>query len=136
MTKRPAKESPKIRRAAPAADARRTAIGQRLRALRDERGLSQIEAAEGMGFSRPYLAGLEGGSARPGRNMLVAVAEFYGVTTDFILTGSPPRGPRVREVVEDPDELALLKFWRTLDLEDRRAMTRLLAIPAMASVVG
>jgi len=70
-------------------------IGPRLRALRRERGLT-LEALAGLtGISVSGLSRLESGKRRPTLDLLIPLAQAYGVALDR-LVGAPPTGdPRV-----------------------------------------
>jgi transcriptional regulator with XRE-family HTH domain len=74
---------------------------------------------------------IESGKDLPGRDTLYAIADYFNVSVDYILHGgdATPQPPRTAEVVEDPDELALLGFWRGLDESERMLMVKMLAIP-------
>lgn len=54
-------------------------LGMRLRALRQERGLTQEQAAEKMGLHPKYLTRLEGGGVNPTLTTLVAASVAYNV---------------------------------------------------------
>ena len=62
-----------------------TRFGERLRALREESGLSQYQLAAGMGVSRGLLGNYERGSRRPNHQMLCAIADYFGVTVEYML---------------------------------------------------
>lgn len=53
--------------------------------LRKERGLSQKEAAAKLGVSQALLSHYEKGIRECGQNFLIKVADFYGVTCDYLL---------------------------------------------------
>jgi transcriptional regulator with XRE-family HTH domain len=106
--------------------------GKRIKALRASvPKLSASTVAEAVGISRPHLSMIETDGDLPGRETLKAIADYFKVSVDYILSGSDaaPEPPSAREIVEDPDELALLAFWRTLDVEDRRVMLKMLGFP-------
>lgn len=54
-------------------------LGARLRALREERGLTQAAAAERAGLHAVQIARVEGGSANPTIATIVAMARAYEV---------------------------------------------------------
>lgn len=56
-----------------------------LKKLRKEKGLSQADFAEAFGVSRGAVAMWESGKRKPGFDTLEKLADFFGVTTDFIL---------------------------------------------------
>lgn len=62
-------------------------IGQRLQALREQKGVSQDVAADACGMSRIALARYETGTRIPRMDKAAALAGYYGVTVDYILTG-------------------------------------------------
>lgn len=105
-----------------------TEIGARLRRLRMQRRLKQVDAAEAIGISRSYLSGIETGGDVPGRATLLAFARYYETSLDYLESGRPPLpgNPLTGELVEDPDELSLLRFWRALTPEQREVAARLL----------
>lgn len=53
--------------------------------LRKEKGLSQKEAAAKLGISQALLSHYEKGIRECGQSFLVKVADFYGVTCDYLL---------------------------------------------------
>ena len=57
----------------------------RLKELRLEKSLKQEDLAKVLGVSRGALAKWENGSRETNFAMLVKIAEFFGVTTDYLL---------------------------------------------------
>lgn len=62
-------------------------IGPRIAVLRREAGLNQQELAKRLGISPSAVGMYEQGRREPSAQMLVAMAEVFGVSTDFLLTG-------------------------------------------------
>lgn len=60
-------------------------IGDRLKKLRGNR--SQQEIADKIGISRARLSHYETGRSEPDSDTLKKLAEFYQVTTDFLISG-------------------------------------------------
>ena len=84
--------------------------GDRLRALREERGISQEAVAEALGITRTAYNKYESGAIKPVRK-LEELSAFFDVSTDYILgqeseisKGLREFGPRV--------ELQVLKYIR------------------------
>ncbi|MEU3895235.1 XRE family transcriptional regulator [Streptomyces sp. NPDC045251] len=70
-------------------------VGPRLRAIRKQRGTTLGEVAARTGISVPTLSRLESGRRRPGLDLLLPLAEIYGVQIEE-LVGAPPTGdPRI-----------------------------------------
>jgi transcriptional regulator with XRE-family HTH domain len=63
-------------------------MANNLRALRDERGWSQEEAAAAFGTTRSQYVKLEGGSRRLNDKWIERAAEAYGVDAGDIVTGT------------------------------------------------
>lgn len=79
-----------------------TTLGSKLSALRRARGLSQEQLAEAIGVSRQAVSKWELDAAAPEIDKIKALADFYGVTTDYLLRSDaeapsapvPPSGSR------------------------------------------
>ncbi|MBR0560072.1 LexA family protein [Neokomagataea anthophila] len=74
-------------------------IGVRLKALRTQHGkargarATQAEVADAVGIARSTLTAYEKGHDKPGRDTLVALAGYYGVSVEEILSGASPLQP-------------------------------------------
>ena len=62
-----------------------TTLGSKLSALRRARGLSQEQLAEAIGVSRQAVSKWELDAAAPEIDKIKSLADFYGVTTDYLL---------------------------------------------------
>ncbi len=62
-------------------------LGQRLRACRAGLGLSGAAVEEELGITRGNLYRLERDEVDPSTDVLLTLARFYGVTTDYLLSG-------------------------------------------------
>ena len=60
-------------------------LAQKLAALRKNAGLNMSELAEKIGVSRSLISKYEKGERMPGREVLVLLSEFYGVSVDALL---------------------------------------------------
>ena len=65
----------------------------RLRRLRTERMLTQAALGEELGLSEPTVCMYERGEREPSFNTLCRLADFFGVTTDYLLGRSDIRWP-------------------------------------------
>ena len=72
-------------------------IGQRLRRLRVERGLSQRELSS-PGVSYAYISRIEAGSRQPSVKALRMLARKLGISADYLETGSEMRDVEAREL--------------------------------------
>ena len=80
-----------------------TEFRDRLYQLRRARGLSQEELAHTVGVSRQAVQKWEAGASAPDLDNLSALADYFGVTLDYLVRGteaapqSPPEGPAVTQ---------------------------------------
>ena len=59
-------------------------IGKNLMALRKKKGLTQLQLAEQFNYSDKSISKWEKGEAMPAIDILKNLADFYGVTLDFL----------------------------------------------------
>src|ERR1700710_2656945 len=72
-----------------------TAIGPRLRALRQERGATLTELSTATGISVSTLSRLEAGARRPTLELLLPLARAHQVPLDELVDAPPTGDPRV-----------------------------------------
>lgn len=78
-------------------------FGKRLATLRKEKGISQYEFADRIGFSRGQVANYEQGKREPDYETLQKIADFFNVSTDYLLgrTDNP-------DLIEEKNKESLL----------------------------
>lgn len=96
-------------------------IGERIRRLRKERGMTQEQLAEDVGVSRSAVAQWETGRAGQLTTNLARIADVLGVGLEH-LTHGPVRGG-VRQAASS-DELAIVRLYRECRSEDRQLLLR------------
>lgn len=60
-------------------------LGENIRRLRQERGLCQEELGRKIGASKQSVSNWENGNIVPSIDLLVRLADFFGVSTDYLL---------------------------------------------------
>lgn len=60
-------------------------IGDRIKQLRDEAGLSQMELSEKIGLSQSAIARYELNKTEPKASDIIKLSEFFGVSADYLL---------------------------------------------------
>lgn len=112
----------------------RKLFGQRLAKLRKERNLSQYELAEKMGFSRGQIANYEQGTRQPDFETLLKFADFFNVSTDYLLCRTDNPDPLRKKnddekefhaFINDPD---LQVWYKELPKSDEEELRKLRAI--------
>lgn len=112
-------------------------IGSRLTELRTERNLNQIEVAEAVGVGRPYLSSLERGKKTGTPQTLLALADFYNVSVDYLLRGVGSPFPGANNHCKPPytaEEFALIELWREMGEDQRNLLLTLIEKAVRPSV--
>lgn len=68
-------------------------FSERLKKLRMEKGITQKELADRLHISRSTIAGYESLGKEPDGEKLCALADFFGVSVDYLLGGTDSREP-------------------------------------------
>lgn len=66
-------------------------FSERLKKLRMEKGITQKELADRLHISRSTIAGYESLGKEPDGEKLCALADFFGVSVDYLLGGTDSR---------------------------------------------
>lgn len=99
-----------------------------LRDLRIKRGLSQADVARELGISRQSYNFYENGKRDPDTAMVKALAEFFGVSTDYLLGRDEPD---TKQLMSSPEVQEIANLYDKLP-EDKKALVLAMA-RAMAS---
>ncbi|APC46455.1 helix-turn-helix domain-containing protein [Aeribacillus pallidus] len=90
-------------------------LAKRLKYLRDKHNYSQKKVAESLGISNVQLSRYETGDRKPDPEMIAAFAEFYNVSTDYLLGKTDNPTPKEivkisgKEIELTPEELKLFE---------------------------
>ncbi|MBQ8409187.1 MAG: helix-turn-helix transcriptional regulator [Clostridia bacterium] len=77
-------------------------IGQRIGKLRKDNGYSQEYIAEQLNVSRQAVSKWETDASAPDTYNLIALAELFDVSVEYIATGKPSESPAPREPLQKP----------------------------------
>ena len=80
-------------------------IADRLRELRAAKKLNQDEVAEACGISRIALARYETGTRTPRAVYVARLAEYYGVTVDYLMGRDDIPAPQPAKPLPPPDSM-------------------------------
>ena len=76
-------------------------FSERLKDLRKQAGLTQVDVAERLGISQPAYASWERGVKKPTQENLVKIAQILNVSVDYLVGNS-------EEVTDELDNIELL----------------------------
>jgi HTH-type transcriptional regulator, competence development regulator len=103
-------------------------LGETIAKLRKEKGLSQYELADRLGFSRGKLSNYEQGSRQPDYDTLKKIADYFDVSIDHLL-GREEKGETKEDSLEEVNKLVKeygieqfgffdIEKWKDLSQED------------------
>lgn len=89
-------------------------LKDKIRELRKERGMTQKEVAERLGIGGSTMTMYETGRREPNMETLIKIADFFDVSTDYLLGKTKAKNEKEvisRALVDDPE---LYNFWKKL----------------------
>lgn len=89
----------------------------RLKEIRKSKNISQEQAANALGISVRAYQNYEYEQREPNIEMINKLADFYGVTTDYLLGREPLQNPLA---VCEKDEAAVIEKYLSLPSETRK----------------
>jgi transcriptional regulator with XRE-family HTH domain len=98
-------------------------LGPEIKRHRSARNMTQRALAKLIGVSHGALGQWELDETTPTYDHLQALQAILGTQFSQAIA---PTAPDLREIIKDPDELALLRFWRSLDREERIVVAKVL----------
>lgn len=60
-------------------------LGDRIREIRQSRGMSQVELGKKIGVSKQSISNWENENIQPSIDMLIRIAKVFSVTSDYLL---------------------------------------------------
>lgn len=88
-----------------------SSVGERIRYIRKQHKLTQIEFAQCLDISQGTLSEIESGKAKPSFDVLVLLSEKYRVDLNWLIMGQPTE----LHIGLQKDELILLDNYRKLE---------------------
>ena len=95
------------------------AIGERLRALRKEKGLSKRDLVSSLPLNYSTYANYESGFREPNSEILQMLARFFGVSIDYVLGASENRRKADEIAILSEEEHDHIMGYRSLDEHGR-----------------
>lgn len=101
-------------------------LGKRMKSLRERRNLKQNQVAEKLGVSPYQLSRYESGKTKPDPDMIASIANYYEVTTDYLLGQSEnPRMTEDEEFQAFANDPSLGRWYRELPESDEEDLRKL-----------
>lgn len=106
-------------------------IGERIRALRQKRGMSSGQLSKACGISTGNISALENGQTLPSSKALIALSSALDCSTDWILTGRSS----VSELLTS-EENELFELFREVGPCDREEILALLKLKVKNHIIN
>lgn len=109
-------------------------LGSRIKYLREKNNISQIEFAKKIGVSNAVLSRYESGDRKPDYDILNKIADYFGVSVDFLLGRTDNPDPLRKKnddekefhaFINDPD---LQVWYKELPKSDEEELRKLRTI--------
>lgn len=95
----------------------------RLFDLRKEKDLSQRKMADALHISQSTYHNWENGITQPSIEQLIGIAEFFGVSVDYLINNSDDLGIiKYQERFLKPDEIELLHLYNELPVNAQKSI--------------
>lgn len=91
-------------------------IGKIIQCLREEANIRQSELAKNLGLGRTTISNYENNYSSPDLETLIQIADFFHVSTDYLLGLSPVKN--AAQYLQE-DETKMLKYYRRLNSENK-----------------
>lgn len=95
----------------------------RLKELRKERNLLQKEVAKAIGTSQANIGRWESGQNEPSSHYVIALADFFGVSADYLLGREDDFGNVAINADLSEEEKEILKTYRNLSPKQKETFT-------------
>lgn len=100
-------------------------LGDKIKKLREDKKMTQQELADSVGLSQSTIGMIEGNRQGAGRKTLVKLADFFGVTVDYLLSDDE-KMDKIAEY-EAQNKIFFSKFGK-LSEKDRNKIIKMIEI--------
>ena len=102
----------------------------RIRELREERGMNQDALAGLVGVSQQKISKVERNTESLGIDLLIEISDYFGVTTDYLLCLSDEKRGTAqdRRVRRKMEHAALIAAYEALNEENRRMARKMMTV--------
>ena len=99
-------------------------LKERIKTLCKEKGITVNKLEKTLGFGTGYVAKLH--NSVPNTAKIQLIADFFGVSVDFLMTGEKPEIPGF-----EPEHLELIELYSKLNKEQKAAIINMLRALAL-----
>ncbi|WP_251578551.1 helix-turn-helix domain-containing protein [Paenibacillus sp. MER TA 81-3] len=100
-------------------------IGHKIKCIRKENNLNQVQFAKSIGISQGNLSEIELGNSNPSAETLISIRTQYNVNLNWLLTGVATEDGAT---YEDEFEKRLIEVFRNLDDYDKKEIIEIMQL--------
>jgi transcriptional regulator with XRE-family HTH domain len=100
-------------------------LGERIKQLRSEKGLSQSQLAEMIGISYPQMSRYEIKGVQPPADVLKKIADALDTTADYIISGSSDE--KIKSSLKDAELIKQFKEMEQLPDEEKNVLLKIVS---------
>jgi transcriptional regulator with XRE-family HTH domain len=89
----------------------RNSLGEKIKTLRIERGLSKKALSENIGINQSIISRIENDKNDPSAKTLIALSQFFGVTSDWLLFGDIHQNKKDVDFLDEITDAELQKIF-------------------------
>lgn len=101
-------------------------IGNKLKLLREDKGISQIQLGLRFNISQESISSYELGKSNPSFDILCKYADYFRVSLDYIFGRTDTKTP-IQETSLNPFELFFIASYRSLSEPGKNMMSKTIA---------
>lgn len=79
-------------------------LGDKIKDLRKDKNLTQVQLAKEIGIAQSTLGMIEKNRTPAGRKTLIKLADFFGVTVDYLLSDDEKTDKTIKPEIQIPEE--------------------------------
>ena len=95
-------------------------LAEKIKILRKEKKILQEDLSRAIDVHSKHISRYENGKATPGPDILKKMADFFEVSTDYLLYDNVPKNGKIK--IDDPELLDQFEKIKQLNVEERKAV--------------
>lgn len=102
-------------------------LGERLKALRADKKITMHDLAQKLGIGMSTISQYENGRREPNISIVKKLADFYGVTVDYLISGKEEKPTKTDKIADLADKETIFTYeGKEIPPEDLEYMKRIL----------
>lgn len=96
-------------------------VKDKIKELRNQKKLTQTELAQALNVSKGTIGNWEAGHRQPDHTALSKIADFFGVSVDYILDRENENSPSETDELSDDEKIVMYMYRSITTLDEKKA---------------